>query len=108
MNRLADNRCYLAGAMEKDATNGIEWRQAIQAALADLHIRWLDPTNKPTAIGRETLETKQELVQARRARDYDAVRNIMKTIRCVDLRMTDISDFSGREPGPRRAHLRDT
>ena len=65
MNRLADNRCYLAGAMEKDATNGIEWRQAIQVALADLHIRWLDPTNKPTAIGRETLETKQELVQAR-------------------------------------------
>lgn len=93
MNRLANNRCYLAGAMEKDATNGVEWRQAIQVALADLHIRWLDPTDKPTAIGRETLETKQELVQARHARDYDAVRNIMKTIRCVDLRMTDISDF---------------
>ena len=93
MNRLANNRCYLAGAMEKDATNGIEWRQAIQAALSDLRIRWLDPTDKPTAIGRETLETKQELIQARLAHDYDAVRNIMRTIRCVDLRMTDISDF---------------
>ena len=29
---LANNRGYLAGAMEKDATNGTEWRQAIQLA----------------------------------------------------------------------------
>ena len=69
MNRLANNRCYLAGAMEKDATNGIEWRQALQTALSDLRICWLDPTDKPTAIGRETLETKQELIQARQAHD---------------------------------------
>lgn len=93
LNRLANNRCYLAGAMEKDATNGVEWRQAIQATLADLHICWLDPTHKPTEIGHETLETKQELIRAREAGDYEAIHNLMKTIRCVDLRMTDISDF---------------
>jgi hypothetical protein len=79
--------------MENDATNGIGWRLAIQMALADLHICWLNPANKPTTIGHETLETKAELMQARQACDYDAVRNIMKVIRCVDLRMTDISDF---------------
>jgi hypothetical protein len=93
MNRLKHSRCYLAGAMEKDATNGVEWRQALQVALADLDIYWLDPTRKPTEIGRETLETKQELMNARRARDYEAVHKLMKVIRCVDLRMTDISDF---------------
>jgi len=93
MNRLANNRCYLAGAMERDNTNGIEWRQAIQDALRDLHICWLDPTNKPGCIGRETPETKNELMQARQTGDYDAVRNIMRVIRCVDLRLTDISDF---------------
>jgi hypothetical protein len=93
MNRLKHNRCYLAGAMEKDATNGVEWRQEIQNVLSDLKICWLDPTDKPTEIGRETLATKQELITAREAGDYEAVAHLMKTIRCVDLRMTDISDF---------------
>jgi len=93
MNRLKHARCYLAGAMEKDETNGLEWRQAIQTALADLQICWLDPTHKPTDIGRETLNTKKQLFRARQAGDYDAIAKLMKVIRCVDLRMTDISDF---------------
>ena len=33
------------------------------------------------------------LMRARDAGDYDAVHNLMKVIRCVDLRMVDISDF---------------
>jgi len=93
VNRLNHTRCYLAGAMEKDNTNGIEWRQSIQTDLADLNIRWLDPTDKPTETGREDLGTKQELFDARNAGDYEAVRERMKIIRCVDLRMVDISDF---------------
>ena len=68
MNRLNNSRCYLAGAMEKDATNGVEWRQAIQVALADLGICWLDPTCKPTEIGRETLEGKNALDAGARRR----------------------------------------
>lgn len=93
MNRLKNNRCYLAGAMEMDPDNGVEWRQVIQKELQDLGIYWLDPTNKPTETGKETPETKQELFQARAVRDYDAVYSRMKPIRCIDLRMTDISDF---------------
>lgn len=92
MNRLKHTRIYLAGAMEKDATNGVEWRQTLMRELADLEIYWLDPTQKPTDIGRETLETKQELIEARLAGDYDAVHKLMRIIRCVDLRMCDISD----------------
>ncbi len=93
MNRLKNTRCYLAGAMEKDATNGVEWRKAIQIALADLGICWLDPINKPIDIGRESLETKNELICAREAGDYLTVSKLMKLIRCIDLRMGDISDF---------------
>lgn len=93
MNRLKHMRCYLAGAMEKDADSGIEWRIAVKTALADLQICWLDPTCKPTDIGSETLETKRELLQARQVGDYEAISKLMKTVRCVDLRMTDIADF---------------
>ncbi len=93
MNRLTNTRCYLAGAMEKDETNGVEWRQTIQLALRDLGICWLDPTKKPTDIGRETVESKNEMIEAREACDYEAVHKLMKIIRCVDLRMVDISDF---------------
>lgn len=78
--------------MEKDANN-IEWRRTIQQELADLSIHWLDPTNKPTTIGYETPETKKELERARLIGNYGAVRDIMRVIRCVDLRMTDIADF---------------
>jgi len=79
--------------MEKDENNGVEWRQKIQVELADLKIYWLDPTNKPTTIGFETEETKRLLFNLRQQGNYDEVKKIMKTIRCVDLRMTDISDF---------------
>jgi len=93
MNRLKHARCYLAGAMERDASNGVEWRDTLKLALVDLKICWLDPTKKPTEIGQETIETKKEMMAARKAGDYEAVHNLMKIVRCVDLRMTDISDF---------------
>lgn len=92
-NRLEDTRCYLAGAMEKDKSNGVEWRQTIQTSLVSLGIHWFDPTDKPTETGRENIGTKQELFDTREAGDYDTAHDRMKVIRCVDLRMVDISDF---------------
>jgi hypothetical protein len=79
--------------MEKDAKNGVGWRQYIQKQLADLDICWLDPTNKPTDVGFETIATKNQMFAAREAGDYEAVAERMKVIRCVDLRMTDIADY---------------
>jgi hypothetical protein len=100
MNRLLNTRCYLAGAMENDADN-VSWRQAIKTELADLHILWLDPTDKPIQIARETPDTMREMVEARKRGDYDAVRRQMKLIRSVDLRMTDITDFQVVNIDPR-------
>lgn len=93
MNRLAYNRGYLCGAMDRVADGGIGWRHELQVALADLEIFWLDPTRKPINIGVEDLENRNQRKQDKAAGRYELVRDNMKTVRCVDLRMVDIADF---------------
>jgi hypothetical protein len=93
MNRLALNRGYLCGAMDRVLDGGIGWRQDLMQSLKDLKIHWLDPTRKPIDIGVEDLENRGLRHQAKRAGDFEFVRNQMKQIRPVDLRMVDVSDF---------------
>lgn len=93
MNRLAFNRGYLCGAMDRVADGGVAWRQELQASLADLEIFWLDPTRKPIDIGVEDAENRTERRAAKARGDYDSVRINMRPIRSVDLRMVDICDF---------------
>lgn len=90
MNKLKGSRCYLSGAMEKVADNGIEWRQAFIPFLENLGVIILDPTNKPTDIAIETPIKWKELRAAGR---FDELRKDIKILRCVDLRMVDVSDF---------------
>jgi len=93
INRLFLNRGYLCGAMDRVKDGGIGWRQKIQTDLADLHCCWLDPTNKPIDIGIEDMENRTQRQQCKVTHNYDVVRNDMKIIRGVDLRMVDIADF---------------
>lgn len=93
MNRLRFNRGYLCGAMDRVADGGIGWRSSIQEELTDLDIVWLDPTNKPIQLGIEDLENRKYRHQCKATNNWEAVRNDMKIIRAVDLRMVDISDF---------------
>jgi hypothetical protein len=93
MNRLLNTRAYLAGPMEAEPDNGVGWRQRLVAELADLGVCWLDPTDKPTDIAVESLETRQQLARDREEGNYDALARTMKLVRCVDLRLTDIADF---------------
>jgi len=93
MNRLALNRGYLCGAMDRVTDGGIGWRQDLIQSLKDLRILWLDPTRKPIDIGVEDLENRALRHNAKRAGDFEFVRNQMKQIRPVDLRMVDICDF---------------
>lgn len=93
MNRLRFNRGYLCGAMDRVRDGGVGWRTTIQEALADLEVLWLDPTNKPINLGIEDLENRQYRHKCKDDQNWDAVRNDMKIIRSVDLRMVDISDF---------------
>jgi len=93
MNRLALNRGYLCGAMDRTTDGGIGWRQDLIESLKDLKILWLDPTRKPINIGGEDLENRTLRQKAKCAGNYEFVRNQMKQIRPVDLRMVDIADF---------------
>ena len=58
-----------------------------------MKVLWLDPTRKPINIGVEDLENRALRQKAKRAGDFEFVRNQMKQIRPVDLRMVDICDF---------------
>ena len=93
MNRLALNRGYLCGAMDRVSDGGVGWRQDIIDSLADLKILWLDPCRKPIDIGIEDLENRGRRQQAKRSGDFEYIRTQMKQIRPVDLRMVDVSDF---------------
>ena len=93
MNRLALNRGYLCGAMDRVTDGGVGWRQDLKNSLRDLRILWLDPTRKPINIGVEDLENRALRHKAKRAGDFEFVRTQMKQIRPVDLRMVDVSDF---------------
>jgi len=93
MNRLAYNRGYLCGAMDRVDDGGIGWRAELQKQLADLKIFWLEPTNKPIDIGIEDIPSRCIRKQAKEQGRFDLVQHDMKLIRNVDLRMVDIADF---------------
>jgi len=92
INRLFGTRCYLCGAMDRAADEGIGWRKAIRDKL-NLGIVWLDPTCKPTNIGAENSETRAERRRQKNLGNWEYVAQEMKVIRCVDLRMVDLCDF---------------
>ncbi len=93
MNRLAYNRAYLCGAMDRVADGGVQWREYIKKELDGLKIFWLDPCRKPIKLGVEDLENRQLRHKAKERGDFEYVRTEMKQIRPVDLRMVDITDF---------------
>lgn len=90
MGKLRGSRCYLSGAMEILPDHGIEWRQALRPFLTGLGVTILDPVDKPTDIVKEEPE---KWIKLREARKYDQLRKEIKVLRCVDLRMVDVSDF---------------
>lgn len=92
MNRLANSRIYLAGAMDRCADNGVGWRDLLKEQLVDLDIVWLDPCRKPTTLATESPETKLELNWSKERGDYPFVSQQMEVISAVDLRMVTISD----------------
>jgi len=92
-NKLRGTRAYLCGAMDRAADGGVGWRRMIRARCQDYGIRWLDPTRKPIDIGEESDENRQLRNEAKARGDYQMVVDAMHSIRCVDLRMVDISDW---------------
>lgn len=93
LQRLKDQRVYLAGAMDRVADRGNGWRDNITPFLQDLDIVVFNPIKKPTDIGQEDDEVHQHKIKLKLEENYDELSSVMKTIRAVDLRLVDISDF---------------
>lgn len=92
-NRLRGAACYLAGPMTDMPDLGISWRQAITPYLKEMGIVVFDPTAKRIEIGDESAPAREHLMRMRDAGDLVGVRNWIKPVRRVDLRMVDLSSF---------------
>ncbi len=93
MNRLKNQRVYLAGAMDRVPDRGIGWRDSITPFLENLGIIVFNPIKKPTDIGKEDEEVQLLKKRYKKDLEYDELSRLMKSIRSVDLRLVDISDF---------------
>lgn len=92
-NRLKNQRVYLAGAMDRVPDRGMGWRDSITPFLENLGVSVFNPLKKPTVVGKEDAETHAIKTLLKNDCRYDELSHIMKTIRSVDLRLVDISDF---------------
>jgi len=93
MNRLQNQRVYLAGAMDRVKDRGNGWRDNITPFLQDLGVIVFNPIKKPSIEGCEDSETHKLKIKLKNEGKYDELSKVMKTIRAVDLRLVDISDF---------------
>lgn len=92
-NRLYNQRVYLAGAMDRVKDRGSTWRDNITPFLQNLGIVVFNPIKKPTVLGQEDEATHKLKLQLKADQNYSELSELMKTIRSVDLRLVDISDF---------------
>jgi len=92
-SRLNGTRAYLCGAMDRARDGGVGWRRFIRDHCNGYGINWLDPTRKPIDLGEESDENRELRREAKQRGDFEYVARAMHTIRCVDLRMVDISDW---------------
>lgn len=93
LNRLQNQRVYLAGAMDRVADRGATWRDNITPFLENLGVVVFNPITKPTSVGMEDQQSHIIKTKLKQSHRYDELTDIMKTIRRVDLRLVDISDF---------------
>jgi nucleoside 2-deoxyribosyltransferase len=93
MNRLKNQRVYLAGAMDRVPDRGTTWRDNITPFLTEMGIVVFNPITKPTTTGMEDSDSHLIKTKLKSMERYDELSEMMKTIRRVDLRLVDISDF---------------
>lgn len=92
-DRLKNQRVYLAGAIDRVPDKGMGWRSEITPFLEKMGVIVFNPLNKPTEVGLEDENCHINKKLLKEQEKYDELSSIMKTIRSVDLRLVDISDF---------------
>jgi hypothetical protein len=92
-NRLKGQRVYLAGAMDRVKDRGAGWRSCITPFLESMGVIVFNPLNKPGNVGCEDQDTHLIKSMLKSKENYDELSNLMRTVRAIDLRLVDISDF---------------
>jgi hypothetical protein len=93
MGKLYGTRCYLIGAMDRVKDGGTGWRDEITLPLVKLGIVVLNPCDKPIKIAREDVKDRLRRRRLKKQGRWSRLVGEMKTLRAVDLRMVDMSDF---------------
>ena len=90
--RLWGMRCYLSGAMDKAADNGVGWRKSLIPFLNNLGVIPLNPCEKPIEFDSEI--QNRELRSLLKSEDrFEELNNEVRKLRVIDLRMVDSADF---------------
>lgn len=92
--RLLGTRVYLCGAMDRVTDGGVTWRASITPKLNEMGVIVFNPAKKPVGkgIGDETdREERREWVSKGM---WTKIRNFMRRVRGIDLRMVNITDFT--------------
>jgi hypothetical protein len=84
---------YLCGSIDKAKDGGVGWRNDITPFLTELGITVYDPCDKKIDIGLENIESRQYRENLKASGQYDQLSSEVHTLRVVDLRMCDYSDF---------------
>jgi hypothetical protein len=79
--------------MDRVPDRGATWRDNITPFLQQLDIVVFNPISKPTDVGLEDTDTHKIKTKLKEMQRYDELTAMMKTIRAVDLRLVDMSDF---------------
>mgnify|MGYP000023023203 CR=1 FL=1 len=92
-SRLKNTLCYLCGAMDRVPDGGAGWRNMITPVLKDMNVGVLDPCNKPTDFACEDDQFRDMITILKSKGKFNDVREFMRDIAAIDLRMVDIAHF---------------
>ena len=95
MGKLYGTRTYLVGAMDRVPDGGVEWRKKLTPELHKLGVMVYNPCEKPITNPEvlENKETRDSINELRENECFSSLREMYASIRTVDLRMVDTSDF---------------
>ena len=71
VNKLKNQRCYLAGAMDRVPDRGSTWRENISPFLESLGVMVFNPLKKPSNIGQEDETVARHKKHLKQQKRYD-------------------------------------
>ena len=87
--------CYLIGPIDEADDKGVGWRRNVvnQCRENNLHIKFLDPTNKISGLQKDVGEEQGQISTLKRKKMWDELSQFMEKIVHEDHRCVDICDF---------------